>query len=83
MDAVETSCFFSAEEPKLRPESGMQQIETAPEALCDLYVVEKEGLRRVLKCLKEKHRGKPAFEALLRKEYEIGHTLSCPYICEV
>ena len=61
----------------------MQQIETAPDALCDLYVIEKEGLRRVLKCLKEKHRGKPAFEALLRKEYEIGHTLSCPYICEV
>ncbi len=83
MDAVETSCFFSAEEPKLRPESSMQQIETAPDALCDLYVIEKEGLRRVLKCLKEKHRGKPAFEALLRKEYEIGHTLSCPYICEV
>ena len=83
MDTVETSCFFSAEEPKLRPESGMQQIETAPDALCDLYVIEKEGLRRVLKCLKEKHRGKSAFEALLRKEYEIGHTLSCPYICEV
>ncbi len=61
----------------------MQRIETAPDALCDLYVIEKEGLRRVLKCLKEKHRGKPAFEALLRKEYEIGHTLSCPYICEV
>lgn len=83
MDANDTSCFFSAEEPKLRQESGMQRIETSPEAFCDLYVVEKEGLRRVLKCLKEKHRGKPAFEALLRKEYEIGHTLSCPYFCEV
>lgn len=83
MISNDSSGFFSSEEPDLRLQGEMRRIESSPEGICDLYKVEKDGLWRVLKCLKPKYRGNAAFEALLRKEYEIGHALSCPYICEV
>ncbi len=83
MDANDTSCFFSADGPTLSQLESLTIIEGSSSGLCDLFILVRDGRRRVLKCLKPKYRGLPAYEALLRKEYEIGHTLSCPYICEV
>lgn len=61
----------------------MTHIEGFTNGVCDLFTIEKDGKRRVLKCLEPKHRGNASYEALLRKEYEIGYSLACPYICDV
>lgn len=50
---------------------------------CELYRVEKEGRFRVYKVLKPEFRDKEPYERLLRKEFEIGYSLSHPGICEV
>ena len=83
MDANDTSCFFSADGPTLSRLESLTIIEGSSSGLCDLFILERDGRRRVLKCLKPKYRGLPAYEALLRKEYEIGMSLSSPHICEV
>ncbi len=61
----------------------MKRIPGSTNGICALFRIEKAGKRRVLKCLETRYRGLPAYEALLRKEYEIGYSLSNPYICEV
>ncbi len=83
MNSTESSSFFTAVSPVLLQAMPMKHIDRSTNGICDLYTIEKDGKRRVLKCLDPKHRGKAAYEALLRKEYEIGYSLSCPYICEV
>ena len=83
MNSNESSSFFTAVSPVLMQTMPMTHIEGFTNGVCDLFTIEKDGKRRVLKCLESRHRGKAPYEALLRKEYEIGYSLSCPYICEV
>lgn len=83
MNSNESSSFFTAVSPVLMQAMPMKHIEGSTNGVCDLFTIEKDGKRRVLKCLETKFRGKAAYEALLRKEYEIGYSLSCPYICDV
>lgn len=83
MDANDTSCFFSSDGPSLSQSDSLTFLNGSDSGLCDLFVMERDGRRRVLKCLKSKYRRLPAYEALLRKEYEIGMSLSNPHICEV
>ncbi|MDO5443370.1 MAG: serine/threonine-protein kinase [Bacteroidia bacterium] len=45
--------------------------------------IAKNGRFRVLKVLKPELRGNPRYEALLRKEFEIGYGLDHPNICKV
>ena len=46
-----------------------------------IYRSEKFGQFIILKCLKPEYRGEPSYEALLRKEFEIGYSLNHPNIC--
>ena len=61
----------------------IQPLEGSTNGIYELYLVDREGKRRVLKCLAAKYRNNPAFIALLRKEFDIAYNLSSPYICEV
>ena len=83
MISDDSSSFFTADGPVLLQEISMKRIGRPGNGICELFTVEVGGRRRVLKCLAAGYRGKDAFEALLRKEYEIGRSLSCPHICEV
>ena len=83
MNSNESSSFFTSASPVLLQAMPMKHIEGSTNGICDLFTIEKDGKLRVLKCLEAKYRGNPVYEALLRKEYEIGYSLSCPYICEV
>ena len=47
-----------------------------------LYRTEKFGQFIVLKCLRPEYRDNPIWQALLRKEFEIGYGLSHPNICK-
>lgn len=71
------SSFFSSSvsQPELIHESvdGWSQI----------YLIDRDGKFRVLKALKPEFRGEVQYEALLRKEYEIGYKLSHPNLCEI
>jgi len=49
----------------------------------DLYQADRDGRFWVYKCLKPEYRGNPVYERLLRKEFEIGYSLSHVNICEV
>lgn len=49
----------------------------------ELYRVDKNGRFRVYKALKPQYRGVLLYETLLRKEFEIGYSLSHTGICEV
>lgn len=81
---TEDSAFFSdkpdtiiaaASEPVLihRSEGGWSE----------LYRIDKNGRFRVLKALQPEYRGVLRYETLLRKEFEIGYSLSHTGICEV
>ena len=48
----------------------------------EVWMVERDGKFRVLKSLKPDYRGLPLYEGLLKKEYDIGSSLSHPNICE-
>ena len=78
-----TSDFFAAipadaDEARDR----MERISGHPDGYCELYKYDKGGRFRTLKCLQPSYRGKPLYENLLRKEFEIGYSLSHPHICE-
>ena len=60
----------------------MERIGGHPDGYCELYKYDKGGRFRTLKCLQPSYRGKPLYENLLRKEFEIGYSLSHPHICE-
>lgn len=83
-ESSDSSAFFDSTSPEIGArEFPPVLIGGSHDGACELYRIEKDGKFRVLKCLKPQFRGKDAYEALLRKEYEIGYSLSCPYICEV
>lgn len=47
-----------------------------------MWRADKDGRFRVYKALKSEYAGDPLYERLLRKEFEIGYSLSHPNICE-
>ena len=61
----------------------MECIHRSESGWSELYRYDRDGRFRVLKALKPQFRGNPLYEELLRKEYEIGYSLSHPCICEV
>ena len=61
----------------------IELIHSSGSGWSELYRIDKDGRFRVLKALKQENRGQPLYESLLRKEYEIGYSLSHPFICEV
>jgi len=58
-------------------------IYSSPDSYCEIWKVDRAGRFRVYKCLKEDHRGDVVYEKLLKKEFEIGYSLSHNNICEV
>ena len=77
---MEQSGFFS---PLGEPSADI--LEVVCESVSGPYQVlrgSKDGKIRVYKALKPQFRGDPIYEALLRKEYGIGYTLSHPGICQ-
>ena len=72
-----------------RPE-GLPAAGPSPELLhrsetgyTELWRVRRDGRYRVCKVLKPAFRGDPAFEALLRKEFDLGCGLEHPGICRI
>ena len=49
---------------------------------CGIWKGTRDGKARIFKALKPEYRGDPICESQLRKEYEIGLSLSHPNICE-
>lgn len=80
----ETSTFFgSCEELSDDGLGDIQKIHESPESYSILSRATLDGKLVALKSLKPEYVGNPFYEGLLRKEYEIGHTLSHPNICPV
>jgi len=50
---------------------------------CQLYRIDKAGRFRVYKVLSPQYRGQERYEALLKKEFNIGYSLQHPNICEI
>lgn len=79
----EASGFFETPKDAQSPKAGLfELISGSPESYCDLWRTDKDGRFRVYKALKSKYVGDPVYERLLRKEFEIGYSLSHPNICE-
>lgn len=78
----EDSGFFTPLQPD-KQNVPMELIHSSGSGWSELYRIDKDGRFRVLKALKPEYRGQSLYESLLRKEYEIGYSLSHPYICEV
>ena len=57
-------------------------VSRSNEGYCEIWRFDRGGRFRILKCLKEEYRGIPMYEQLLRKEFEIGYSLSQGNICE-
>ena len=69
-------------EPQL--DSGMegaQLLHRSERGFAEIWRVQKFGQFVVLKALQEEYRGDPVYEALLRKEFELGYSLNHPSIC--
>ena len=80
----ETSVFFGSYEELSDSGSGsIQKIHESPESYSVLSRMTLDGKLVALKSLKPEHVGNPFYEGLLRKEYEISHTLDHPDICPV
>ena len=79
---MQSSLFFSDVETP-RQEVQLELLHSSESGFSQIYRVDKEGKFRVLKCLRPQFRGNPAFETLLRKEFEIDYPLDHPNICSV
>ena len=79
----ETSAFFSTPAvPDRESLSTLTLIHQSAGGMCDLFRIDRMGRFRVLKCLKPAYRGDALGEGLLRKEFEIGYSLSHRFICQ-
>lgn len=81
----EDSTFF-ADQATDRGESCLsepQLVHSSEGGWTEIWRIDKDGKFRVLKALKPALRGQPRYESLLRKEYEIGYSLSHTAIREV
>ena len=80
---VDESGFFYA--PSMREtwgEGTPERIGGSLTGWSEVWLVERDGKFRVLKSLKPNYRGLPLYEGLLKKEFEIGASLSHGNICE-
>ncbi len=78
----ETSAFFGSYEELSDGGLGdIQKIHESPESYSVLNRMTLDGKLVALKSLKPEYVGNPFYEGLLRKEYEIGHSLDHPNIC--
>ena len=69
-------------DPQLEGEAeGAQLLHRSLKGFAEIWRVQKFGQFVVLKALQEKYRGDSVYEALLRKEFEIGYSLNHPSIC--
>lgn len=79
----EASGFFETPTDAQSPMKGrFELISGSPDSYCDLWRTDKDGRFRVYKALRHEYAGDPLYERLLRKEFEIGYSLSHPNICE-
>lgn len=79
----ESSGFFTMPSMPSNPEySKLVRIGGNGNGYCELFKTERSGRFLVLKCLKEGYRGEPLYESLLKKEFEIGYSLSHHNICQ-
>ena len=69
-------------EPQLDcPLDGPQLLHRSEKGYCEIWRVMKFSQFVVLKALKEEYREDPVYQALLRKEFDMGYSLSHPSIC--
>lgn len=81
---TEDSAFFSDKPDTIIPAASEPVlIHRSEGGWSELYRIDKNGRFRVLKALKAEYRGVLRYETLLRKEFEIGYSLSHTGICEV
>ncbi len=79
----EASGFFETPTEAQGPKPGMLELICSnPESYCEIWRADKDGRFRVYKALKSEYSGDTVYERLLRKEFEIGYSLSHPNICE-
>lgn len=79
----EASGFFETPNDAQSATQGQfELISGSKDSYCDLWRTDKDGRFRVYKALKREYAGDPVYERLLRKEFEIGYSLSHPNICE-
>ena len=63
--------------------AGPELLHRSQKGFAEIWRVTKFSQFVVLKALKPEFRGDPVYEALLRKEFEIGYSLNHPSICRV
>ncbi len=79
----EASGFFETPTEAQGPKLGLLELICSnPDSYCDIWRADKDGRFRVYKALKSEYSGDTVYERLLRKEFEIGYSLSHPNICE-
>lgn len=84
IDIVEESGFFQQlTAQQMRSGNSVRLLHDSTDGWSQLYLADRHGRFRVLKVLKPEFRGNPLYEELLKKEFEIGYTLSHPGICEI
>lgn len=81
---TEDSGFFGTSiDTSLSPISKPELMYRSEDGWSELYRVDKNGRFRVYKALKKEYRGDFRYEEILKKEFQIGYSLSNPGICEV
>lgn len=84
IDIVEDSGFFQQlTAQQLSSDGSVRLLHDSADGWSQLYLADRHGRFRMLKVLKPEFRGNPLYEELLKKEFEIGYTLSHPGICEI
>ena len=77
---TEDSAFFDLRDDSRTSFDRPVCIHRSERGWTELYRVERDGKFRVLKAIRPDLRGQHRYEALLRKEYEIGYSLDHPAI---
>ena len=77
---TEDSAFFDLRDDSRASFGKPVCIHRSEKGWAELYRVERDGKFRVLKAIRPDLRGGHRYEALLRKEYEIGYSLDHPAI---
>lgn len=58
----------------------IEKISVSKGGWCDVFRAQRMGKWHILKCLKQEYATKQEYQALLRKEFEVGYHLDHPYI---
>ena len=86
MDVVDdlVSGFLTGEPDSPSPGTGFSEIEALPSpGLCNLYRAKRYGRWCLLKCLKKIYRQDPAYQQMLRKEFNVLSLLQHPSVMDV